>query len=466
MRFFCNIPPGFVWNRRHTQHNGSFDPGETRCPSRKPHRTIDSVIDGFLQAVRSMKNKDAELVEFLDKFDGVCLEAKSDNVQEWSLRPLGAGSAGRSEEKHDLAYSAAAEFNVLADEVKAPFRKAARKECEAAVRAECAEKGIVNEEEIERRISSKVEMILFSKEGEIAPSRQLTADLLDLGFGMMHEGLPAVGRDPETGFLAAFAVYPCSRLVAAEFPGSFEKFVSFAMRLADRLEALRMVVVRGFGNAPMILLTNLTGTESYKSLWKVVEGYMTRWRVEEAIRYIKQSYRLEEMRLLDYQRLKNMAALVLCASVFASSWMGLGEKLKILTGHVIELSRRIHKVPEFFYDAIADGIRGLFARWGKGWKAKAREKPPDPMEARQGLLDLGFGTAQPAEPSRAGRTNLAGVPARPRKKRGECPGRIFLLTSDSPEWYKQGTTRQLPHRAQPRNENAVQPPSRQHENNL
>ena len=79
-RFFVTFPAGFVWNRRHTQHNGSFDPGETRCPSRKPHRTIDSVIDGFLQAVRSMKNKDAELVEFLDKFDGVCLEAKSDNV--------------------------------------------------------------------------------------------------------------------------------------------------------------------------------------------------------------------------------------------------------------------------------------------------------------------------------------------------------------------------------------------------
>ena len=132
-------------------------------------RTIDNVIDGFLQAVRSMKNKDAELVEFLDKFDGVCLEAKSDNVQEWSLRQLGAGSAARSEEKHDLAFSAAAEFNVLADEVKAPFREAARKECEAAIRAECADKGIVNEEEIERRISSKVEMILFSKEGEIAP---------------------------------------------------------------------------------------------------------------------------------------------------------------------------------------------------------------------------------------------------------------------------------------------------------
>ena len=72
-----------------------------------------------------------------------------------------------------------------------------------------------------------------------APSRKLMTDLLDLGFGMMHEGLPAVGRDPETGFIAAFVVYPCSRLVAAEFPDSFTKFVSFASRLAERLATER-----------------------------------------------------------------------------------------------------------------------------------------------------------------------------------------------------------------------------------
>ena len=83
-----------------------------------------------------------------------------------------------------------------------------------------------------------------------APSRQLTADLLNLGFGMMHEGLPAVGRDPETGFVAAFAVFPCSRLVAAEFPDAFEKFVAFAMRLADRLEAERVGSPDAAGRAP------------------------------------------------------------------------------------------------------------------------------------------------------------------------------------------------------------------------
>ena len=71
-----------------------------------------------------------------------------------------------------------------------------------------------------------------------APS-PLPPDLLNLGFGMMQEGLPAVGRDPETGLIAAFAIFPYSRLVAAEFPDAFEKFVAFAMRLAERLEAER-----------------------------------------------------------------------------------------------------------------------------------------------------------------------------------------------------------------------------------
>ena len=74
-----------------------------------------------------------------------------------------------------------------------------------------------------------------------APSRQLVCDLLNLGFGMMLEGSgsPAVARDPETGFIAAFAVFPLATLSPAEFPDAFDKFVSFATALADRLDAER-----------------------------------------------------------------------------------------------------------------------------------------------------------------------------------------------------------------------------------
>lgn len=72
-----------------------------------------------------------------------------------------------------------------------------------------------------------------------APSRQLVCDLLDLGFGMLRDGLPAVARDPDTGFLAAFAVFPCATLVAAEFPDAFDRFAAFATALSDRLDAER-----------------------------------------------------------------------------------------------------------------------------------------------------------------------------------------------------------------------------------
>ena len=130
---------------------------------------VDSVLESFLQAVGSMKDRKTGVVEFLRKLDGVCVEAKSDNIQDWVLRSMGVAGPARSEEKHDLAYSATAEFNALADEVKAPFREEARKACEAQVRADCEKEGVTDPETVESRIQSKVEMILLEKDDEIAP---------------------------------------------------------------------------------------------------------------------------------------------------------------------------------------------------------------------------------------------------------------------------------------------------------
>ena len=130
---------------------------------------LDTVIDGFLNAVNGMTDKNTQALDFLRKFDGACVEAKGDNIQEYIGRAMNIVTAGRSEEKHDLAYSVTAEFNALADEVKAPLREAARKECEAAVRAQCAEKGITDEAAIEEAIDKRVETMLFKKDAEIAP---------------------------------------------------------------------------------------------------------------------------------------------------------------------------------------------------------------------------------------------------------------------------------------------------------
>lgn len=130
---------------------------------------LDTVIDGFLSAVNGMTDKNTQALDFLRKFDGACVEAKGDNIQEYIGRAMNVITAGRSEEKHDLAYSVSAEFNALADEVKAPLREAARKECEADVRAQCAEKGITDEAAIQETIDHRVEMMLFKKDAEITP---------------------------------------------------------------------------------------------------------------------------------------------------------------------------------------------------------------------------------------------------------------------------------------------------------
>ena len=131
--------------------------------------TIDAILDGFLKAFNEMKDKSVELFRFLDKFDGVCLEAKSDNVQDWFIKSSGDIKEARSTEKDDLATSVAAEFKVLADEVEAPFRAEARKACEAEVRAACEKAGIVDEAQIEQRINERVEVEIAKKADEIAP---------------------------------------------------------------------------------------------------------------------------------------------------------------------------------------------------------------------------------------------------------------------------------------------------------
>ena len=131
------------------------------------------------------------------------------------------------------------------------------------------------------------------------------------------------------------------------------------VRWPGRTEALYLVVVDGLGPNPLILLTNRKATRSRKSQWRVVESYLSRWRVEETIRFIKQSYQLEDIRLLKYARLRNLVMLVLATAYFASVYLGKRAKLVILVQHIERAAKRIYGVPEFRFYAIADGIKQL-----------------------------------------------------------------------------------------------------------
>ena len=129
---------------------------------------------------------------------------------------------------------------------------------------------------------------------------------------------------------------------------------------------LLLVVVKVFGQQPLMILTTEPMRRCKKNLWWIVEAYMTRWRIEETIRFIKQSYDLEDICVFTYRRLHAMAALVLAASYFGAVYLGRKAKLEILAFHVLKSAKKIFEIPDFRYYALADGIKEVLSRAGRG----------------------------------------------------------------------------------------------------
>ncbi len=156
------------------------------------------------------------------------------------------------------------------------------------------------------------------------------------------------------------------------------------IRLPDRSEQLWLVVIAGFGEQPMMLLTNvkITARDS-QSLWWIVQIYLTRWKIEETFRFIKQSYNLEDIRVMKYQRLKNLVILVTTAAYFAVTFLGQQMKLRILCEKLLVISQRFFGIPPFRFYALADGIRRILSQ--------ATFSPPEtPPPSLQLELTLGW----------------------------------------------------------------------------
>jgi len=119
------------------------------------------------------------------------------------------------------------------------------------------------------------------------------------------------------------------------------------VRLPGREEKMLLVVVSGFAQQPLMLLTNMAAARDSSTLWWIVEIYLTRWKIEETFRFIKQSYNLEDIRVLKYQRLQNLVVLVTAAAYFAATFLGQKMKLRILCEKLLVISQRFFGIPPF-----------------------------------------------------------------------------------------------------------------------
>jgi len=176
-----------------------------------------------------------------------------------------------------------------------------------------------------------------------------------------------------------FSILRCGRL-AAKFLGHFGD--AFAERAANGLLVLVQVApaiasgdVAGFVGRPAA-----PAKDREHATW-IGDVYLTRWKCEEAYRFTKQAYQLEDVRVRSYVALRNMYALVMAALYFVSVVIGAKAKLCLIFKRVCEKAKRFYEIATFYQYAVADGIhRLLFASTG------GPSPPPPPADPGQLVL--------------------------------------------------------------------------------
>lgn len=144
-------------------------------------------------------------------------------------------------------------------------------------------------------------------------------------------------------------------------------------------ETLIALVVKGFGENPMVLITNQQlSLYDANQCYKILDNYLTRWKCDETYRYVKQAYNLEDVRVRKIVAIKNTVALVMAVAYFAMIYMGTSLKLKIMKEKIFVLAKRFFAIPVFFCYSMADGIYNLLKSYNNPINKKS--KPPDEFQ--------------------------------------------------------------------------------------
>ena len=123
---------------------------------------------------------------------------------------------------------------------------------------------------------------------------------------------------------------------------------------------LNLVVIYGFGENPMMLLTNLKSDDNRLCV-TVAKVYLMRWRIEEYYRFKKQQFEFEDFRVRSLNAIRSLNLLVNALIGLIGT---LSEKLddSLFVAELIAASKRIYGIKKkngrlkFIYYAIADGI--------------------------------------------------------------------------------------------------------------
>jgi len=140
---------------------------------------------------------------------------------------------------------------------------------------------------------------------------------------------------------------------------------------------LWLVVVEGTGSQRMLLLTNIPLKRSLTSVWWIVASYLTRWSIEEAFRFIKQAYDLENIRVLTFQRIRNLVRLLMVAVYYLSVLIATPYQLRLAVIRLVDAGKPLFGMPRMPLYALARGLATVFQRHPRA------PRPPQPSPAFQ-----------------------------------------------------------------------------------
>ena len=105
-----------------------------------------------------------------------------------------------------------------------------------------------------------------------------------------------------------------------------------------------------------------------ESLSQIVHDYLSRWKIEEFIRFVKQQYGAEKFLVRDLGRIKNLFALLFMALVILTRLGEFPLKFSKTRALLIKESKRVFKIPQklrFFLYTIAEGLSQLLKKLPK-----------------------------------------------------------------------------------------------------
>lgn len=129
-------------------------------------------------------------------------------------------------------------------------------------------------------------------------------------------------------------------------------------------QELTFIIITSTIGSPMILVTNLNCNDLLDAR-KIYFKYLSRWKIEQSFKFMKEQYKLEKFHVRSFQSIQNIYKLV--NIIFNYFTFLLKRKNSLLMKYLIDISLNINfkKDVKFKYYRIADGIKNTFTKSNK-----------------------------------------------------------------------------------------------------